>query len=439
MLLADATLDEHTSGHGAVKDHTLAELKELSAGKWFARRFNATRILTLDEGLAIAKGQINLLLDCHEVDVARLVASIRSATAERNVAVLAQRSLLERVAAASRDSIALAARWERADGLDGLVDKLRPAIVAIDLDDARPETCHAFHQRGTLVYAAMPADRDRQEERDAALAAGVDLLETTVPEELIVHVLSGRLKERHTRLACHRGASRYAPENTLPAFAKAYKLGADFVEFDVRPSRDGRFYLLHDSQLDRTTTGKGLIRETPDEAIAALDAGVWFARRFAGTSVPALDVFLAAAPKGASLYFDAKDIPPAALAASLEQHGLAERTIVYQQAGYLAQLKGINGSIRGMPPADSIEQVTALAAGLKPFAVDTPWRRLSKKYIDGCHAAGIQVFSDAPSTANVESYRRAIAWGIDLIQTDFPLRYWRAIELESGAEQQGVR
>ncbi len=439
VLLAEAMLEAHTDGHGAVNNHTLAELKQLDAGGWFAHRFAGTKVLALDECLALAKGKINLVLDCHEVEPARLVAAIRSAGMERQVAVLAGRPTLERVAAAAGDSIGLVARWRRDDGLDGWVEKLHPAIVAIDFDDTRPEICRAFHERGARVYAAMSPDRDRPEVWDAALSAGVDLLETGVPEELIAQVLSSRLKDRHTRFACHRGASRYAPENTLPAFAKAHRLGADFVEFDVRPSCEGHYYLLHDSRLDRTTTGKGSIREASDETIAKLDAGSWFANRFAGTHVPTLDAFLDAVPKGQGLYFDAKDIPPSALAAALKSHGLVEQAIVYQGAGYLAELRQVDADIRRMPPASSIEQVTRLAEKVKPFAVDTPWRALSQAYIDHCHAAGVQVFSDAPGSANLDSYRQAMAWGIDLIQTDFPLRYWRALELERASAGRSVR
>jgi len=65
------------------------------------------------------------------------------------------------------------------------------------------------------------------------------------------------VKTRPVRFSLHRGASRYAPENTVPAFEKAIRLGADFVEFDVRTTSDGKFYLLHDSALDGKTNGKG--------------------------------------------------------------------------------------------------------------------------------------------------------------------------------------
>src|SRR5207244_2605926 len=71
-----------------------------------------------------------------------------------------------------------------------------------------------------------------------------------------------------------------------------------------------------------------------------------------------------------------------------------------------------------------------LATGLKPYAVDANWNILSKELIARCHAAGVLVFSDALGKhENVAQYLQAMDWGIDLIQTDHPLRVLRAIEL----------
>jgi len=70
---------------------------------------------------------------------------------------------------------------------------------------------------------------------------------------------------------------------------------------------------------------------------------------------------------------------------------------------------------------------------LKPYAVDANWKILSKDLIARCHAANIRVFSDALGVhETVEHYRQAIDWGIDVIQTDYPLRVLRAIELTAG-------
>src|SRR5437762_13585732 len=71
----------------------------------------------------------------------------------------------------------------------------------------------------------------------------------------------------------HRGANRVAPENTLPAFEAAIALGCDYVEIDVRATRDGQLVLLHDSTVDRTTDGSGRVAEMNFAAVRALDAG----------------------------------------------------------------------------------------------------------------------------------------------------------------------
>ncbi len=436
VLFLDGQLNDKSNGTGEIRDHTLDELKHMDFGSWFARRFAGAKILTLAEYIALAKGRINLVLDCKQVDPQLLVNEIRTAGMERQVIVFDKLDTLQRVRELSAGTVAVMPAWHPRDGFGRWLDELRPAAVEIDANETTPEVCRDFHARAVKVQAKVQGAWDNPQFWDKVLADGADYLQTDLPEEIIAHVMNQQLKPRSVRMACHRGASRYAPENTLPGFEKAYRLHADFVEFDVRPSRDGKFFLLHDDRLNRTTDGRGSIREATNETIEGLDAGSWFGRPFVGTRVPSLDQFLAAVPKGVSLYFDAKDIPPEALAAALDKHGLSERTVVYKDAGYLQKLKAIDSRIRAMPPAGSTADITALAASLKPYAVDTRWNALSKAYIDHCHAAGIQVFADAPFFVDVKGYRQAIAWGIDLIQTDHPLRAWRAMELVA-AERAG--
>lgn len=59
----------------------------------------------------------------------------------------------------------------------------------------------------------------------------------------------------------HRGADAYEPENTLKSFKRAFELGANCVEFDVRMTKDGKLILMHDKTVDRTTNGHGLVNE----------------------------------------------------------------------------------------------------------------------------------------------------------------------------------
>lgn len=95
------------------------------------------------------------------------------------------------------------------------------------------------------------------------------------------------LSKRFLTIA-HRGASAYAPENTMAAFDLAYKMGADMIELDVQFSKDGVPVVMHDFFLDVHTNGKGLVKDYSASEILKLDAGKWFSLKFEGEKVPLL-------------------------------------------------------------------------------------------------------------------------------------------------------
>ena len=86
----------------------------------------------------------------------------------------------------------------------------------------------------------------------------------------------------------HRGACAYAPENTLASIRKAAALGARWVEFDVRLTREGDLVLMHDDDVKRTTNGQGRVLDLSVAELTALDAGAWFGGAFAGERIPSL-------------------------------------------------------------------------------------------------------------------------------------------------------
>jgi glycerophosphoryl diester phosphodiesterase len=90
------------------------------------------------------------------------------------------------------------------------------------------------------------------------------------------------------RRIAHRGASAQAPENTIPAFEAAARLGATWVEFDVMLSADGVPVVIHDETLRRTTGVDGWVAQTHVADLMQLDAGRWFAPKFAGARIPSL-------------------------------------------------------------------------------------------------------------------------------------------------------
>ncbi len=90
----------------------------------------------------------------------------------------------------------------------------------------------------------------------------------------------------------HRGAREVAPENTMAAFQAALAMGADGIELDVMLSADGVPVVIHDFTLERTTNGQGRVAERTLAQLQALDAGLYFAPRYQGERIPALEQVL---------------------------------------------------------------------------------------------------------------------------------------------------
>ncbi|GAB3702758.1 glycerophosphodiester phosphodiesterase [Mariniluteicoccus flavus] len=99
-----------------------------------------------------------------------------------------------------------------------------------------------------------------------------------------------------TKIWAHRGASAYAPENTIEAFELAERQGADGIELDVQLSADGELVVIHDETVDRTSTGSGRVVDLSLDSLRAFD----FANGMAGFSdvrIPTLgEVFEAVSP-----------------------------------------------------------------------------------------------------------------------------------------------
>ncbi|RLD09342.1 glycerophosphodiester phosphodiesterase [candidate division KSB1 bacterium] len=95
--------------------------------------------------------------------------------------------------------------------------------------------------------------------------------------------------ESHYLAIGHRGASGYAPENTMAAFRKAHELGADGVELDVQLSKDDRVVIMHDDRINRTTNGSGYVKDKTLKELVEYDAGGWFSDEYRNERIPTLE------------------------------------------------------------------------------------------------------------------------------------------------------
>ncbi|MDX6742998.1 glycerophosphodiester phosphodiesterase [Actinocorallia sp. A-T 12471] len=129
-----------------------------------------------------------------------------------------------------------------------------------------------------------------------AAAVSVPLALPAVPAAAAPAEPVEKARSGDVTVIAHRGASAYAPENTVAAIREAGRRGADMIEIDVRQTKDGKVVVMHDATLTRTTDARRKfpkrkswkVRDLTLAQIRKLDAGSWYGRAFKGQKVPTL-------------------------------------------------------------------------------------------------------------------------------------------------------
>jgi glycerophosphoryl diester phosphodiesterase len=124
-------------------------------------------------------------------------------------------------------------------------------------------------------------------------------------------------------VVAHRGAHTQAPENSLPALEAAIAAGVDFVECDLRTTRDGQIVILHDATLERTTAGKGKLAEKTLAEVKALTI------RNSTERVPTFEELLKESRGRVGFYLDCKAVDPAQAFALVKRYKLTEHVLAY--------------------------------------------------------------------------------------------------------------
>jgi len=229
-------------------------------------------------------------------------------------------------------------------------------------------------------------------------------------------------------IAAHRGDRATAPENTVPAFEAAVTSGSGFIEVDVQLTADGYPVIMHDTTVDRTTTGTGAVGDLTLAEIRTLDAGSWFAPQFAGVQVPLWGEFLdilVASPDLTALVelkhsWTADDIET--LMGGIYFRGVQDRivfasfssatvTALQQTAPVIPRVL-----IRRVLPLDPV----TVAQRYDAIAIMTRSSALAERpdAVGEMHAAGLGLL--LYTLNNEERWGEALSYGVDGIVTDKP-------------------
>ncbi len=230
------------------------------------------------------------------------------------------------------------------------------------------------------------------------------------------------------RIFAHRGASGYAPENTLEAFELAIRQGADGVELDVHLTRDGELVVTHDERVDRVSDGSGWVRDLTLRELKSLRFSNGM-RDYADARIPTLaEVFGLLAPTGLAVNIELKnsmvDYP------DLEKRviGLAARMfpmerIIFSSFNHysMQRVKAIDGSLAcGLLYDATLVRpwVYALALGMDALhpmytEVTTPGGMCA-----AAHRAGVLVHTWTVN--DEETLRTVFREGADIVITNVP-------------------
>ncbi|MEI6897620.1 MAG: glycerophosphoryl diester phosphodiesterase [Psychromonas sp.] len=234
------------------------------------------------------------------------------------------------------------------------------------------------------------------------------------------------------QITAHRGVSSLAPENTLAAFSKAIELDCEWIEIDVQLTLDKVPVVIHDSTVNRSTNGEGLVSEMTLQNLKSLDAGLWFGDAYKGESIPTFEETLLLAKKSN-------------LKVNIELK-------VYLDDDILLLCKKVNQVIRGSKIADSqllfssfnrealkmmqyiCPQVRRgqlwreiptdallLLEEIKAYSVHCNYRFLNEQQATQIKQNNYQLYCYTPNQP--DQVKQHWSWGVDMMITDTPQAY----------------
>ena len=238
-----------------------------------------------------------------------------------------------------------------------------------------------------------------------------------------------------TKIQAHRGASGYAPQNTMAAFRKAVEMNSDGIELDIHLSKDGQIVVCHDSTIDATSNGTGEISDMTYEEILKYD----FSNEYTQDSpqhAPLLkEVLELLKPTNMILNIEVKAFDAGVPAMELVKSMGMEKQVLYSSFNHrcIRQMRELDptidaGLLYGDEPSEDME---AYIKEYNATAVHPHYNNVNEKIIDICNRNGIKIRT---WTVNGEDkMEEMIKFNIDTVITNYPDK---AIEIRDSIQKQ---
>jgi len=227
-------------------------------------------------------------------------------------------------------------------------------------------------------------------------------------------------------ISAHRGDHSSAPENTLAAFSNAIADGVDYIEIDLRTTKDSQLVIMHDASVDRMTTGKGLIREMNFDDLKKLKVQDKNHPEFGSFDIPTFRQVLALSKGKINIYLDFKSADAAKAWTEIREMGMQEQVIVYiNQKSQIADWRRVAPSV---PLMVSLPGPIKDAATLNAFLdsahidiIDGDYDQYNAEMVKAAAEKRVMVFPDIQRPGESPAiWNKAISIGIKALQTDHP-------------------
>lgn len=231
-------------------------------------------------------------------------------------------------------------------------------------------------------------------------------------------------KHRFTIVA-HRGDHVEVPENTLAAYQKAIEHGIDYVEIDLRTTKDSVLVIMHDGTVDRMTDGKGKVKDLTVAEIQQLKVQDKTKPGTPTYAIPTFDEVLKTCKNKVHIYLDFKDASVQQAYDMIRKYHMEHEVVVYinapQQftdwkriAPEMPLMASLPGNIK------SIDELKAFISKTPVALLDGDYSDYTAELVEAAKAAGITAWPDIQSAGESANWDKALLLGFTGLQTDHP-------------------
>lgn len=238
-------------------------------------------------------------------------------------------------------------------------------------------------------------------------------------EETAIPVGLRKPKHGDVYVVAHRGVHDSIPENTLAAYRKAIELECDFIEVDIRTTRDGHLVSIHDATIDRYSNRgeKGKVDELTLEELRGIDIGSRINSRWSDERVPTLDEILQLCRGRIGIYLDIKSASLKDVLKLVQKYEMEKDTLWYIPSSQVEQLRGLSSLVWPMPDPGPEKFLPELLAKQQPTVVASMAKYFSPSFARKVHEHDAIVIVDDKDPS---SWNPLLNAGADGIQTDHP-------------------